>query len=318
MHNVAQQEAFRWEKLGLVYRPPRDGGWRDIYGQAPAVVQLRDRIRVFFAVRPARDEHGLYKANMSWVDVASDDPTRIIGEAAGPVVPYGRPGTFDEHGLMPSCLNWSGETLRLYYCGWMRLVGVPYAVSIGVAESRDGGATFAKAGEGPLFSRTLQEPYQENGPYVVEDNGTWYMWYGSGTQWIGDEAIYIIMFARSSDGIVWERDAKPLIPTVVEHECQARPCVLKIGSRWHIWFSYRYGLSFRNSERGYRIGYAWSDDLVTWHRDDALSGIDISASGWDSQTVCYPCVFNVGSDIYMYYNGNDFGEGGFGCAKLIR
>lgn len=315
---MIKPQTFRWEKLGLVYAPPRDGGWRSLYGQAPAVARLPDRLRVFIAVRPPRDSNGLYKANMSWVDVALDDPTKVIGEAPAPIIPYGRPGTFDEHGLMPSSMNWAGNVLRMYYCGWMRLVGVPYAVSIGLAESRDGGATFQKCGEGPLFSRTLQEPFQENGPYVVEDGGVWHMWYGSGTGWIGDEAIYIIKYARSVDGLTWERDAKAIIPTVVEDECQARPCVLKIGSRWHIWFSYRFGTSFRNAERGYRIGYAWSDDLVTWHRDDELSGITVSPQGWDSQTVCYPCIFSLGEDVYMYYNGNDFGEGGFGCARLVR
>jgi hypothetical protein len=315
-------QAFRWEKLGLVYQAPRDGSWRHIYGQAPTVVRIGDRIRAFFAVRQPRDAAGLFKADMSWVDVSVDDPTTIVGEASGPLVPFGRPGTFDEHGLMPSCAVWAADTLRLYYCGWMRLVGVPYAVSIGLAESHDGGATFVKAGEGPLLGRTLQEPYQENGAIVIEDAGTWHMWYGSGTDWIADaeglEAIYVIKYAHSTDGITWVRDARPLLPEVVEHECQARPNILKIGSRWHMWFSYRYGLAFRNAERGYRIGYAWSDDLVTWHRDDALSGIDVSPSGWDSETVAYPCIFPAGDQIYMYYNGNDFGEGGFGCARLIR
>ncbi len=312
------QAAFQWKKLGLVYRPPRDGGWRHIYGQAPAVIELKDRIRVFFAVRPEKDAEGLFKANMAWVDVARDDPTSIIGEAPGPILTYGRPGTFDEHGLMPSCLNWSDGVLRMYYCGWMRLVGVPYAVSNGIAISHDNGATFSRIGEGPILGRTLAEPFQENGPYVLRDGDAWHMWYGSGTDWIGDEAIYVIKYASSSDGIVWRRNAKPLLPAVVEHECQARPCILKIDGRWHMWFSYRYGLAFRNAERGYRIGYAWSDDLVEWNRNDSLAGITVSADGWDSQTICYPCVFSIGGETYMYYNGNDFGEGGFGCAKLVR
>lgn len=311
-------QPFRWEKLGLVYAPPKDGGWRSLYGQAPGVAKLSDRFRVFFAVRAPRDEHGLYKANMSWVDVALDDPTRIIGEAPGPILPYGGPGTFDEHGLMPSSVNWAGDVLRLYYLGWMRLVGVPYAVSIGLAESHDGGNTFKKCGEGPLFSRTLREPFQENGPWVMEIDGTWHMWYGSGTAWIDDEAIYVVKHAVSKDGLAWERDGEPTIPPVVEHEAQARPTVIKIGSRWHMWFSYRYGLEFRNAARGYKVGYAWSDDLRTWHRDDELGGLHVSSDGWDSQMMCYTCVFRAGDETYMYYNGNDFGEGGFGCARLLQ
>ena len=33
--------------------------------------------------------------------------------------------------------------------------------------------------------------------------------------------------------------------------------------------------------------------------------------------VCYPFIFRVGDDVFMYYNGNDFGADGFGCARLV-
>lgn len=317
-NDISGGEPFRWQKMGLVYRSPHDGSWRNSHAQVPSVVQLADRIRVYFSVRPPRDAEGMYKSTMCWVDVSSDDPTKILDTAPGPFLSYGRPGTFDEHGVMPSCANWSGETLRLYYCGWMRLVGVPYSMGIGLVESRDGGSTFQRIGEGPLFGRTPNEPYLEGGPYVLHHEGRWHMWYTSGTDWIGKEAIYVIKYAHSSDGVHWERDGRAILPGIVEQECQARPCVARIGDRWHMWFSYRFGLGFRNAERGYRMGYAWSDDLVVWHRDDARSGLDVSTDGWDSEMLCYPVVFATSSGVYMFYNGNGFGEDGFGCAKLIQ
>jgi hypothetical protein len=313
------QPAFVWEKLGLVYEPPGDGSWRHGFGQMPVVADLSDRRRVFFSVRAPRGADGLFKSNMYWIDVALDDPMRVLGQAQAPLLPFGRPGTFDEHGLMPSSINWSDDVLRMYYCGWMRLAGVPYSMAIGLAESRDGGETFAKYGEGPLFSRTPAEPFLEGGPCVRHDGESWHMMYTSGTGWIDGEAIYVIKHARSHDGIVWERDGKAVVAEVVDNECQARPTVIKIGDRWHMWFSYRYGLEFRgDAGRGYRIGYAWSDDLITWQRDDALAGLKPSATGWDSEIVCYPYVFETGADLFMYYNGNDFGRAGFGCAKLVR
>ncbi len=308
---------FRWEKLGLVYRPPNDGSWRDGFGQMPVVAELPDRLRVFFSVRAPRDPAGLFKSNMYWIDVHRDDPMRVIGQVDRPLLPFGRPGSFDEHGLMPSSINWAGDVLRMYYCGWMRLAGVPYSMSIGLAESRDGGTTFTKLGEGPLFSRTPTEAFLEGGPCVRHDGTQWHMMYTSGTGWIDGEAIYVIKHARSDDGVVWERDGKAVVPELVENECQARPTVIQIESRWHMWFSYRFGLDFRtNTSRGYRIGYAWSDDLLTWHRDDALAGIDLSTTGWDSEIVCYPYVFSSGDQLFMYYNGNNFGQDGFGCARL--
>ena len=33
--------------------------------------------------------------------------------------------------------------------------------------------------------------------------------------------------------------------------------------------------------------------------------------------MCYPNVFECDDDIYMLYNGNEFGKYGFGLAKLI-
>lgn len=314
--------AFVWEKLGQVYAPPSDGSWRDGYAQVPTVLRLPDRLRVFFSVRPPRDAGGTFTSDISWIDVALDDPTTIIGEATSPLLPKGKPGTFDQFGMGVSCAIQMKDRIRLYYSGWMRLVGVPYAVSIGLAESTDGGNTFAKIGDGPLFGRTPLEPYQENAPYVLFHDGLWHMWYGSGIDWhVVDgrfEAIYVIKYAWSEDGLSWVRDGREILPRLVDDECQVRPSVVRIGDLWHMWFSYRYGEHFRNHDRGYRIGYAWSDDLCSWHRDDSLAGIDVSPEGWDSQMISYPGVFTVGDDVFMYYNGNYFGETGFGCAKLRR
>jgi hypothetical protein len=76
-----------------------------------------------------------------------------------------------------------------------------------------------------------------------------------------------------------------------------------------MWFSYRSGTGER-----YRIGYAHSDDGVTWRLDLARSGIDVSATGWDADMIEYPYVFNHNGVRYMLYNGNGYGANGFGLA----
>ena len=71
-----------------------------------------------------------------------------------------------------------------------------------------------------------------------------------------------------------------------------------------MWFSYRSGDGTK-----YRIGYAHSLDGLKWDRKED-SGIDVSESGWDSEMICYPFVFNHKGKQYMLYNGNDYGRTG--------
>jgi predicted GH43/DUF377 family glycosyl hydrolase len=103
-----------------------------------------------------------------------------------------------------------------------------------------------------------------------------------------------------------------------EDECQALPTVTKIGNRYHMYFCYRQATDFRkNPARGYRLGYAWSDDLVNWVRDDANAGITFSENGWDAEMMCYPHIFQCDGKVYLLYNGNEFGKYGFGIAELL-
>ena len=64
----------------------------------------------------------------------------------------------------------------------------------------------------------------------------------------------------------------------------------------------------------YRIGYAESGDGVGWRRLDGEQGLLPSASGWDSDMVEYPFVFEWQARKYMLYNGNDYGRTGVGLA----
>ena len=67
----------------------------------------------------------------------------------------------------------------------------------------------------------------------------------------------------------------------------------------------------------YRLGYAVSEDGIKWARRDSSVGIDVSDSGWDSEAVTYPFVFEHGGQQYMLYNGNGYGRTGFGIAERV-
>jgi hypothetical protein len=66
----------------------------------------------------------------------------------------------------------------------------------------------------------------------------------------------------------------------------------------------------------YKIGFAESFDGLSWIRKDGDVGIDASSTGWDSKMLEYPYVFKHKDEFYMLYNGNNYGEDGFGLATL--
>ena len=54
-----------------------------------------------------------------------------------------------------------------------------------------------------------------------------------------------------------------------------------------------------------------------WTRNDSMSNLSASSSGWDSEDISYPNVVQVGEKVYCFYLGNQVGRTGFGVARLM-
>jgi predicted GH43/DUF377 family glycosyl hydrolase len=132
------------------------------------------------------------------------------------------------------------------------------------------------------------------------------------------EIVYKLRLATSKDGVNWVKENRDIVASKLDdNEAQACPDIFYTDGNYHMFFCYRYGLDFREDrERSYRIGYARSSDLLNWKRDDSLAGIDVSSSGWDSEMVAYPTVFELDGNVHMIYAGNGNGKSGFGLATL--
>lgn len=314
---------FTWKKLGRVFNPTEIAGkdWLNEFAQAPSVLVFDDFVRVYFSCRPAPDQNGQYVSYSAYVDLNRSNLFEIIDVASNPILKLGDLGTFDEFGTYPASVIRAQEEVRVYYGGWTRCESVPFNVAIGMATSSDGGKNFTRYGKGPILSYSPDEPFILSGPKIRYYNNTWYLWYIAGKKWIPNdgkpEPVYRIRMATSPDGINWTKANKDLIePRLEADECQASPDVFYKDGKYHLFFCYRYSLHYRGKEFGYRIGYAWSDDLVDWHRDDSKVGITVSETGWDSEMISYPHVFELDGNIYMFYLGNSVGRYGFGLAQL--
>jgi predicted GH43/DUF377 family glycosyl hydrolase len=313
-----------WEKLGRIFNPLdfEKKYWMKDFAQCASAIILDDCVRIYFSSRPERDQDGQFVSYTSFADFDRSDLTRIIRLSEKPILELGELGTFDEFGIYPSSVIRYNDMFYFYYAGWTRRVSTFADVSIGLAVSEDG-ENFSRVGKGPILTNTLDEPFQVSGPKVRLYNNRLFMFYLAGEKWVlneegKSESIYKIRVATSDNGTDWKRSAINIIHPVLENnECQAGPDVFYKDGKYHMYFSYRYGLNFRGNDRGYRIGYAYSYDLFNWHRDDENAGICLSAEGWDDRDMHYPHVFNLDGSFYMLYNGNEFGRYGFGLAKLI-
>lgn len=315
---------MKWKKLGKIFDPTIHPAFLSYKGfaQSPQTLELEDRIRVYFSTRK-EDASGKFLSHISFIDYDKEFKS-IISVSKEPVIELGKLGTFDEHGIFPFSPLRFQDKIYAYTCGWSRRVSVSVETSTGLAISTDEGLTFRKVGDGPIFSSSLQEPFLVGDSFVKVYDNFFHMWYIYGTKWAKfdkdayPDRVYKIAHATSQDGVHWERNDKRIVADKLnDDECQALPSVLFWRDRYHMFFCYRHATGFRdNRSRGYRIGYAFSDNLISWTRNDELCGIDVGDEDWDSDMLCYPHIFECNNNVYLLYNGNEFGKYGFGLAVL--
>jgi predicted GH43/DUF377 family glycosyl hydrolase len=308
---------MRWEKQGRIFTAANQHEWMAHHASAPIADKVDDRVlRIYFG---PRDRQG--RTRPAFIEVEADNPANVLYVHDRPLLDLGKPGTFDDSGVTPSCIVNDGDRKYLYYTGWNLGVTVPYTQAVGLAVSTDGGVTFSRMFEGPIVDRTIHEAYSSLSPFVLKTGDTWRLWYGSTTGHVEVrgklEPQYQIKYADSRDGLEWRRPGATCISYGFESEANGRPCVIEEDGQYRMWYCYRSIVDYRTDRsKSYRIGYAESQNGVDWVRLDDQAGIEPSADGWDSMMVAYPYVYKHRGRTYMLYVGNGFSESGFGYAVL--
>lgn len=310
---------MKWEKKGLIHCPDQSDVLMFSHAAIPfGEIMDHHLLRIYFSSRNMNGQSLPF-----YLDTDAKNPSGVKKVNRQPLLELGRPGTFDDNGIMPSCVVSAGSKKYMYYIGWNPQVTVSYRLSIGLALSSDG-MSFSKYSEGPICDRMFDEPFFNTAPYVILDNGIWRMWYISCTGWkmINNypEPMYHVKYAESTDGINWKRTGIVCIDYTEFAKAIGRPCVLKIQDGYEMYYSYRSLLNYRSDKvMSYRLGYATSKDGLVWDRKDNQVGIDRSDSGWDSEMIEYCHVINMSSSKkIMLYNGNGFGKTGIGYAESIN
>ncbi|HEV2613561.1 MAG TPA: hypothetical protein VGV92_02505 [Gammaproteobacteria bacterium] len=317
---------MKWHKIGKIFDPTQHTLPNHCvqFAQSPQTLVFDNFVRIYFSTRSIDINNGKYLSHIAFVDIQKN-LRDIIRVSEQTVIPLGHLGCFDEHGIFPMNVLRHGDVVYGYTCGWNRRVSVSVDTAIGLAISHDQGNTFQRIGDGPVLAASLHEPCLVGDGFVKIIEGIFHMWYIFGTGWKKYDAdsppdrTYKIGHATSVDGIHWvKEEARHIIEDKLgADESQALPTVIDIAGRYHMFFCYRESFDFRKSKgRGYRIGHAWSDDLLNWTRDDEQPLLEGTVGEWDSDMQCYPHVFECDGNVYLLYNGNEFGRYGFGLAEL--
>jgi predicted GH43/DUF377 family glycosyl hydrolase len=307
---------MQWLKHGVVYCPDGNSPWATRYATCPTPIWLDNgTLRVYIQ---CRDQNNI--GRIGYVDLDPDDPRKVLHVAKNPVLDIGAPGTFDDNGVFQtSIVKLPDGHLYLYYVGFELCQHIRYRLLTGLAISEDGGETFHRIKPTPILERSATELYFRCGPYVLPTNdGRFLMWYVAGSEWQEIDGkqmpIYDLRYAESGDGIHWPKEGRVVLSlNQAEEHGFGRPYIVSTAQGYKLYYSIR-----KKSPCAYRMGYAESIDGLHWKRKDDSLGLDVSPSGWDSESVEYGAEIVSAGKTWLLYNGNDFGVTGFGIAERLE
>jgi hypothetical protein len=307
---------MEWQKLGIVYSPDGSIEWARSHAMIPTPYRIsNDVIRVYVTFC---DSLGLGRPG--FVDVSAHNPMQVLRVSQQPLLDLGNPGSFDENGILAcSILKMQDSRIFMYYAGFELGTKIRYRLLTGLAISEDGGESFKRFSQVPVLERSDQELHIRGGPWAMLESERVKLWYVGGSDWISlngkSMPVYDLRYIESPDGIHFPSRGEVQIH--IEHPDEhgfGRPCVIANPSGgFRMFYSVR-----RRSFAAYRLGYAESHDGKQWQRMDDHLNLDVTPEQFDSDAIMYAAPIQIEDQLYVFYNGNDFGRAGFACARLVQ
>ncbi len=299
-----------WKKRGRLFEAQGARHPKLLTHQAnPLAVHIADDVfRIFYS---GRDHEN--RSSVGAVDIRITTGV-LVQDHIEPFAFHGPAGSFYEAGISIGNDYSVGSDRFILFMGWQNRPGEHWRGDVGRLRLTSD-LRLEIEGDQPYLRTDVEDEISLSYPWVRQTADGLQMWYGSTMSWDAGngEMLHVIKGAASPDGQSWRKTGVAVPFRLGVAQAFSRPTVIRLKDGYdHMWFSYRAGDGSK-----YRIGHARSDDGgLTWLL--ALDELSIrqSKSGWDSEMMEYPFVFEHGKDIYMLYNGNGFGRTGFGLAVL--
>ena len=300
-----------WSKQGLIYCPAGAIDWMNNSVLTPQPFLLNDEvIRVYASFR---DEKGV--GRIGYIDVSAKNPKHIIRISDKPVLDIGKPGTFNDNGMILGDVLRVENKIYMYYVAFQLVDKVKFYAFSGLAISEDNGDSFKHYSRVPVMDRVEEGIYGRCIHSVLREDNVFKIWYTViyGWEYINNipYPAYDIKYITSADGIhIGDEGVQCLKCNDNEYRI-GRPKIRHLNGMYEMYYT------SDSYTKEYRAGYAQSADGINWTRKDNWSGLVPSKQdSWDSEMACYPVIITTKYGTYMFYDGNGMGKDGFGYAVL--
>jgi hypothetical protein len=303
---------MQWQKHGLVYQAEQYANlhWRANSALTPQPFRLDEKtIRVFCGFR---DQQGV--SRIGFVDVDGREPQKVIRVSDSPVLDVGRDGCFDDNGLIMGDVVRAGDEVYLFYVGFQLIKKAKFMAFSGVAVSHDNAATFTKLSESPIIDRAPEQAFIGAIHTARYENGIWRLWFAQGDGWQLIDGVpypqYHIRYVEAENLLDIPRLSKECVRCNFPDYRIGRPKVYRRADGQYIMLATKGAVDGK-----YFPEVFVSSDGIEWRWCEEGLGIDLSQTGWDSETLCYPALISGDDRTWMFYNGNRMGYSGFGLAS---
>ncbi len=301
---------MKWEKKGLIFEVRKQNEWMDNSALQPTPILIDDKIRVFCGFR---DKGGV--GRVGYVDLDAGNPSKVLTVSKTPCLDIGKPGCFDDNGVVPCAVTPVGDELYLFYAGYNIGYHVRMTIFCGLAVSRNNGETFERASNVPIMERTNNEFLFRVIHTAMKKEDGWMLYYGAGNHFLQGKKktlpVYEIQLLEVPDLSDLREEGYKVICNEKNEYRVGRPYVVKDGEIWRMFFG------GGTEDIIYQLAYAESYDGKKWTRMDEKLNLKCSDIGWDSEMMAYPAFIRYKEKAYLFYNGNNYGYEGFGYAELV-
>jgi hypothetical protein len=297
---------MKFEKIAFIPTPIGYKDWIVSHSACPTPIIIKDKVRVLCGFY---DNKGI--SRIGYIDIDINKPNNIIRVSDKPYLDIGRPGTFDDNGVLPSCILNSDGKYYLYYCGFQLVDKIRYLIFSSIAING------VRVSESPAFNRDRNSIFVKSAPFVILGKDRYMMDY----YYISSNEIIDINGKLTPKYNI--RKANMLSPDYPDDESVlsinfkddsefgiGKPCAIEYKDKTHLFYC------TRSINKGYSLGYAISGNYGHFTRHDDEIEKSISRDNFDSEEQAFPYVIKIGLEYYMFYNGNNFGKDGIGIARI--
>jgi hypothetical protein len=277
---------------------------------APAAINMGNTVRIFLG---CHDKVGI--SRIGFIDINVEKPDEVIRISDEPTLEIGEAGHFDENGVFPGSAFIFKNKLYLSYTGFQIGMKIPHYNFGNIAIFNKDLTKLTRLQNSPLLDRSDEGLTVRAGITIQEYGKDNIMLYSAGSTFEminGKLRPNYSIFRQNILGLSNFLDSGSEVlrfNSEFEHGL-GRPYLIKFKDNLFCFYT------IRKRDFLYRSGVAvystLNDKFI--RNDTLISRMGNNSTGFDDKMVYFPSPCIVGSELWIFYSGNNFGETGLGLS----